>query len=67
MAAVKDRQYLREALRALAGLVLLPLLLSGCAALSSDCAERYVCPTLSIGIEIPLARTRDLPPPERDE
>lgn len=47
--------------------VLLLLLLSGCAAFSSDCAERYVCPTLSIGIEIPLSRTRDLPPPERYE
>lgn len=47
-------------------LLALSLLLPGCAAFSSDCAERYVCPVLSIGIEIPLARDAPAgrPPPE---
>ena len=45
-------------------LLAIALLLPGCAAFSSDCAEFYVCPTLSIGIEIPLARKPHRAPPE---
>jgi hypothetical protein len=45
-------------------LVLLALLLSGCAALDSGCADYYnsIGPTISFGVtlEIPLARQKEL-------
>lgn len=45
-------------------LALLALLLSGCAAFDTGCADYYnsVCPTVSFGVtlEIPLARSQDL-------
>lgn len=47
-------------------IVLLALLLSGCAAFDSGCADYYnsVCPTISFGVtlEIPLARKEELKP-----
>lgn len=44
--------YLRLALAAIA------LLLTACAAFAPDCADYYVCPTVSVGVtvEIPLSR-----------